>query len=61
VPSFVPKWHASQAAGSTNLASGRHAVIEGGLGFSLMSWQPVLDQPIGRRIGGLMRDDGEVK
>jgi site-specific DNA recombinase len=32
VPSFVPKWHASQAAGSTNLATGRHAVIDGGLG-----------------------------
>jgi hypothetical protein len=51
----------AEGAGSTNLATGRHAVIEGGLGFSLMSWQPVLDQPIGRRISGRMRDDGEVE
>jgi hypothetical protein len=34
-------------AGSTNLASGRYAMIDDGLGFSLVPWQPVLDQRIG--------------
>jgi type IV secretory pathway VirD2 relaxase len=45
-------------AGSTDLASGRYAMIEDGLGFSLVPWQPVLDQRIGRHIAGVMRDGG---
>ena len=48
-------------AGSTNLASGRYAMIDDGLGFSLVPWQPVLDQRIGRHIGGVMRGDGGIE
>ena len=41
--------------GSTNLASGRFAMLEslsadGGLGFALVPWQPVLDKRIGERL-----------
>jgi hypothetical protein len=55
-------WHVSGTlAGSTNLVSGRYAMIEDGLGFSLVPWQPVLDQHIGRRISGLMRGDGGIE
>jgi type IV secretory pathway VirD2 relaxase len=55
-------WHVSGTlAGSTDLASGRYAMIEDGLGFSLVPWQPVLDQRIGRHITGVMRDDGGVE
>jgi hypothetical protein len=55
-------WHVGGTlAGWTNLASGRYAIIEDGLGFSLVAWQPVLDQHIGRRISGLMHGDGGVE
>jgi hypothetical protein len=48
-------------AGSTELASGRYAMIEDGLGFSLVPWQPVLDQRIGRHITGVMRHSGGIE
>lgn len=51
--------------GSTNLTSGRFAMLEtlsgdGGLGFSLVPWQPVLDNRIGQQISGVVRDGGVV-
>ncbi len=45
-------------AGSANLASGRYAMIDDGLGFSLVPWQQVLDRRIGQHIAGIARDDG---
>jgi hypothetical protein len=33
--------------GSTQLASGRFAMIDDGTGFQLVPWQPVLDKRIG--------------
>jgi type IV secretory pathway VirD2 relaxase len=45
-------------AGATNLVSGRYAMIDDGLGFSLVPWQPVLDQRIGRHITGVVRGNG---
>jgi hypothetical protein len=57
-----PGWHVvGRLTGSTDLVSGRYAMIEDGLGFSLVPWQPVLDQHIGRRITGLMRSDGGIE
>lgn len=52
--------------GSTQLASGRFAMIEnltgdGGLGFSLVPWQPVLDKRVGQHINGIMRDGGGIE
>jgi type IV secretory pathway VirD2 relaxase len=41
--------------GSAQLASGRFAMIDGGLGFSLVPWRPVLDKEIGRQVMGVMR------
>lgn len=40
---------------STQLASGRFAMIDDGLGFSLVPWRPVLEKEIGREIIGVMR------
>jgi hypothetical protein len=48
-------------AGSTDLTSGRFAMIEDGLGFSLVPWQSILDQRIGRHITGIMRGDGGIE
>ena len=41
--------------GSTRLASGRFAMIDDGLGFSLVPWRPVIEKEIGREVIGVMR------
>ncbi len=41
--------------GSAQLASRRYAMIDDGLGFSLVPWRPVLDKEIGRQVMGVMR------
>jgi type IV secretory pathway VirD2 relaxase len=41
--------------GSARLASGQFAMIDDGLGFSLVPWRPVLDKEIGRHVMGVMR------
>ncbi len=51
--------------GSTHLASGRFAMLEtfssdGGLGFGLVPWQPVLDNRIGQQIMGVVPDGGSI-
>ncbi|GGI33027.1 hypothetical protein GCM10010987_72340 [Bradyrhizobium guangdongense] len=43
--------------GSTQLASGRFAMIDGGLGFSLVPWRPAIEKEIGREVVGIMRGD----
>jgi type IV secretory pathway VirD2 relaxase len=66
---FVPTQAGQQVSGTllgiANLASGRFAMLEtlagdGGLGFQLVPWQPVLDQQIGRHITGIVRDTGGI-
>ncbi len=54
-----------QLVGSTQLSSGRFAMIEsltgdGDLGFSLVPWQPVLDKRIGQYISGIAMPGGGV-
>ena len=39
--------------GSTQLASGRFAMIDDGIGFQLVPWQPVLEKRIGQHITGI--------
>jgi type IV secretory pathway VirD2 relaxase len=41
--------------GSAQLASGRFAMIDDGLGFSLVPWRLVLENKIGREVAGVMR------
>ena len=43
--------------GSTRLASGRFAMIDNGLGFSLVPWRPVLENKIGREVIGMTRGE----
>lgn len=43
-----------------NLASGRFAMIDNGLGFALVPWTPSLDKQLGQHISGVMRGDGGV-
>ena len=51
--------------GAAHLASGRYAMLEtvsgeGRLGFTLVPWQPVLDNRIGQHIAGVVRDAGGI-
>lgn len=42
------------------LASGRFAMIDGGLGFQLVPWRPALDHHLGQHITGTMMPGGGV-
>lgn len=41
-----------------SLTSGRFAMIDDGLGFSLVPWSPTLERHLGRQVAGLARADG---
>ena len=41
-----------------NLVSGRFAMIDDGMGFSLVPWRPVLENRIGQSVGVAMRSSG---
>ena len=65
-PAVLGNYVTGQLVGSTQLSSGRFAMIEtfsgdGGLGFSLVPWQTVLDKRIGQHISGIMRNDGGIE
>ncbi|SEE67933.1 Type IV secretory pathway, VirD2 components (relaxase) [Rhizobiales bacterium GAS191] len=59
-PSEPGEYVSGRLAGVANLASGRFAMIDNGLGFQLVPWQPVLDKRIGQQISGVMRDAGGI-
>ncbi|MFG1421319.1 relaxase/mobilization nuclease domain-containing protein [Roseixanthobacter liquoris] len=42
------------------LASGRFAMIDGGLGFQLVPWTPSLEKQLGKHISGVARPDGGI-
>jgi len=57
----IPGNHvAGQLVGSTQLSSGRFAMIDDGLGFSLVPWRPALEQRIGRQVSGIAMSGGDV-
>ena len=43
---------------SIMLASGRYAMLDDGMGFSLVPWKPVIEQRFGQRIAAAVRGDG---
>ncbi len=46
--------------GATQLASRRFAMIDDGLGFSLVPWRPALEQQVGRVVSGIALPGGDV-
>ncbi|MGH6845483.1 MAG: DUF3363 domain-containing protein [Methylocella sp.] len=42
------------------LASGRFAMIDDGLGFSLVPWSPSSEHQLGRQVSGIARSDGGI-
>ena len=43
---------------SVMLASGRYAMLDDGMGFSLVPWRPVVEQRLGQSLAATMRDSG---
>lgn len=43
---------------SVMLASGRYAMLDDGLGFSLVPWRPVIEQRLGQQIAATVRGGG---
>jgi type IV secretory pathway VirD2 relaxase len=43
-----------------NLASGRFAMIDDGLGFSLVPWRPALERRLGQHVSGLVNASGGI-
>ena len=43
---------------SVMLASGRYAVLDDGMGFSLVPWKPVIEQRLGQTVTAVMRSNG---
>ncbi|WP_246722130.1 DUF3363 domain-containing protein [Methylosinus sp. H3A] len=60
-PSGPGEYVSGRLAGVANLASGRFAMIEDGLGFQLVPWQPVLEKRIGQYLSGVHRDGGGIE
>ena len=57
----IPGNHvAGTLVGSTQLSSGRFAMIDDGLGFSLVPWRPALEQHVGRLVSGVALPGGDV-
>jgi hypothetical protein len=42
------------------LASGRFAMIDNGLGFELVPWKPTLEEHVGRQVSGVVQPGGSV-
>ena len=40
---------------SVMLASGRHAMLDDGMGFSLVPWKPVIEQRLGQQLAAAVR------
>lgn len=59
-PSQAGEYVSGSLKGSVNLASGRFVMLDDGIGFQLVPWQPALDQRMGQHISGVVRDGGGV-
>ncbi len=61
MPANAGEYVSGRLAGVASLVSGRFAMIDNGLGFQLVPWQPFLEKHIGQHISGLQRDDGGIE
>ena len=59
-PSKAGEYVSGRLTGVAALASGRFAIMEDGLGFRLVPWQPILENRIGQFMTGIHRDSGGI-
>jgi hypothetical protein len=45
---------------SVMLASGRYAMLDDSMGFSLVPWKPVIEQRLGQRLAAIIREGHSV-
>jgi type IV secretory pathway VirD2 relaxase len=60
-PCKAGEYVSGRLTGVASLATGRFAMIEDGLGFRLVPWQPVLEKRIGQFITGVQRESGGIE
>lgn len=59
-PTATGEYVAGKLVGSTQLASGRFAMIDNGLGFQLVPWSDPLEKRLGQHISGVAMGGGGV-
>ncbi|MDP2374024.1 DUF3363 domain-containing protein, partial [Reyranella sp.] len=59
-PAIAGNEVSGQLVGSAQLSSSRFAMIDDGLGFSLVPWRPALEQRVGRVVSGVALPGGDV-
>jgi Protein of unknown function (DUF3363) len=59
-PAEVGNYVSGTLVGAANLGSGKFAMIDDGLGFSLVPWQPMLEQRLERQVTGVAMPDGGI-
>ncbi|MGH7247931.1 MAG: DUF3363 domain-containing protein [Pseudomonadota bacterium] len=59
-PTEIGNYVSGTLVGAANLGSGKFAMIDDGLGFSLVPWQPVLEQRLGRQVTGVAMPGGGI-
>jgi type IV secretory pathway VirD2 relaxase len=59
-PAEIGNYVSGTLVGAVNLASGKFAMIEDGLGFSLVPWHPVLEKRLDRHVTGIAMPDGDI-
>jgi type IV secretory pathway VirD2 relaxase len=59
-PSKAGEYVSGRFTGVASLSSGPFAMMEDGLGFRLVPWQPILENRIGQFMTGIQRDSGGV-
>ncbi|QUD86053.1 DUF3363 domain-containing protein [Phenylobacterium montanum] len=59
-PSIPGQSVTGKLTGSVQLASGRFAMIDDGLGFSLVPWRHVLEPHVGREVSGIALPGGGI-
>ena len=60
-PAVPGNYVTGELVGSAQLSSGRFAMIDDGFGFSLVPWQPALEQHIGRHVSGIAMPGGGIE
>jgi Protein of unknown function (DUF3363) len=59
-PAETGNYVSGRLVGSVSFASGKFAMIDDGLGFSLVPWHPVLEKQLERHISGIAMPDGGI-
>lgn len=59
-PAEVGNYVSGTPVGAATLGGGKFAMIDDGLDFSLVPWQPVLEQRLGRQVTGVAMPGGGI-